>query len=400
MEIAEPEYYEEMIEEDHPNDWAPRSTRVLISIIVMILYPVLLIVYYFNREELYTSGEKICDSTSKIPGKWLYWYVYFFANYFDRLVPIGGCFLLMVGVDKAITLKVVFVLMFAMHSRNILRNWFEDNRPLYTSANLKIPALICNCSFGMPSGHVEGTTTLWTMLLYVCMLHSRTLSRLAKFMGILVVAFTQLSMVFAMMYTGRHTIYQGLISLFHTGFWLSFMCVADPAFTKICRGFLNGDVLATIKTWAIALSIYIFTSAFWLIYLEPRLFAFNGNPQIRCFECRRHNNLDMRLAMTKGFAISASTLGITTALTITRAKSYARNDSIFWDHFSCEGICRLFFLFLLNMLNFNKIKITNSGIDSYMFASLITFSSAFIYTLLFPKITQCLKIKFKGDFEY
>lgn len=391
---------ESLIEEDHPSDWSPRKFRVTISYIFIVLYPCILLIYYFNRHNWYKWGEQVCDSVSQWTNSAVYYYFNFYANYFDRFVPIGGTFLLLVGVDKPTTLKAIFFTAMSMHSRNIIRDWFEDNRPLYTSSNLRIPALNCNCSFGMPSGHVEGTTTLNFMLLYVCLLCSRTLSRSAKLCGVAVVLTTQFSMIMAMVYTGRHTIIQGSISLFNTAFWMSIMCVSDPGFTRFCRGFINGDTLSTIKVWLVAIGIYVLASAAWLIYLEPTLFNFKGNYQIRCFECTREHNLSMRLAMTKGFAISATSLGIVSGLTITRAKSLERNDNMLWDHFSCEGIARISFLFTLNLLNFTKLEIRSSEIDSYMFCSGSTFLSAFLFTVLFPKIAQCLRIQFKGDLVY
>ena len=104
--------------EEHEHDWMPRNIRVILAVIMLIVYPILLILYYFNRENVYKWGEDLCNKTSKWGGTPVYWYAYVYANYFDRFVPIGGCFLLMVGVEKATTLKGAFVLMMAMHSRN------------------------------------------------------------------------------------------------------------------------------------------------------------------------------------------------------------------------------------------------------------------------------------------
>lgn len=366
----------------------------------MILYPIVLIWYYFNRDSIWNWAEKLCDASSRVGGSGVEMMTYLFSNYFDRLTPVGCCALLMLGVDKANALKTGFVFILGMHSRNLLRNWFEDNRPLYTSANLRMTQLICNCSFGIPSGHVEGTATMNICILYACILHSRTNTRTTKTIGVLVVALLQALMIFSMMYTGRHHIVQGSISLLHSFFWMGFMAVCDPLWTKLCRGFLNGDKKALIALWSMAFGIYLTVGALWLLWLEPKLFAFKPKYLYRCHECFKNNNYAMRISMTKAFANAAVPLGIVSGLTVTGANSLERNDNIFWDHMTCEGIGRFFFLFLLNILNFTSIPIKTSSIDSFLYSTIFCFATNFLFVVLFPKITECLRIRFKGDLIY
>jgi len=364
-------------------------------------YTGVLVWYYFYRDQFWDSGEKMCEELSQWGGIGIRRVAEIWAMYFDKLVPIGGCLLLCLSVDKAEGLASSLILSASMQSRNMLRAFFEDNRPVYTASKLKITFPDCNCSFGMPSGHVEGSTTLNCLLIYNILLKSRSVSTTGKALAVVVVLLIQLIMIFSMVYTGRHNLLQSIISSLHSYFWLGIYYATGPQLVASCRSLLTGySKYSLIKVWTISFLIFAITSLSWLFYFEPNLANFKGHYQIRCFECTRNSNHKMRITMTKIFAYSANTLGLVSAITALGVRSFDKNDRTFFDHLSLQGVGRLFFVFLFCILSFTKFQIRSSSIDEYLTSAAIVFVTNFAFVAGWPKVIDCLNLRFIGDIEY
>ena len=394
-EVTEEEI-EDLIEEDHRDDWAKRRTRLILSGICAASYPILICLYLVYRHQMWEWNMRFCEWLSTIGGSWTDSYQEFFAEYLDRFFPAGDCVFVLFGVDKAVSIKTGLVYIWAMHSRNFLRDWLEEERPYYLSTKLKGD---CACSFGMPSGHVEGAATMYGFLLYVSVIHSRSISRSGKLAGIAVWLFIVLSMCFSMIRSGRHSLVQCLLSVHHSLFWMAVMCLGDPWLTSMSRGLIGGK-RGKAEIWLLSVGTAILCGWSWLYYLEPLITHYKAPTRVRCISCLADHNAAIRMRMTRVFSTSISAVGMVAGITVTGARSTERNDDIFMDHMSLEGLSRLFFLLLLNIFYFMKFNVKLDEFENYLFCSGLCLAASFLFFVGFPKITQCLGLQFKGDLKY
>lgn len=126
---------------------------------------VLLMVWYFAmRPTIWQWSVYSSEVLSALPEKWYYWF-WPFSNTLYEWFGWLPALLLLFAPRKDSMMRSVFVMVLSFVYRNYMRAIVKEKRPLFED-NRIVLLTSCNCSFGFPSGHSEGSCIMYTMAVY------------------------------------------------------------------------------------------------------------------------------------------------------------------------------------------------------------------------------------------
>lgn len=368
-------------------------TRLYIAAVVAAVYPIMFVFYVVFEDGLWKAS---VDTSAYLSQFDRYkWYSTIFSEIFYKWYPFVFGLLLVISPRKDSALKAGFIFYASHLFRNYLRLWIKETRPYYTTLRIKERAS-CNCSFGMPSGHSEGTAMLYSIILYDWVLQTRHYAKWKKILGIFIVAWITISVMFSRVYYGKHSLPQVFLGTGQALFFLSLMCIYDDRLDLYFHDFLQRKRYAVVSLFIICLSTSIINIVAWIAYFDKK----TGDYEfffVRCSKCFEDENLKTRQDLATSLVFTSMTLGLIGGYILAKVHYEGHNDYMVNQHFSLKGLARISLMLLwyspLLIIMFTDLE-PKVGVIVY---SLVYILVGFLASFVDTKVRRWLKLEFKGD---
>jgi membrane-associated phospholipid phosphatase len=392
---------DELIEdiENHEQEETPgetfmldKSQRTNLALGCVIIYALLWVIYLIFREQLWSFSVKISVSLSKNGGP-LLWYCWLFSEIFYKwytlIIGILGVFA--PRKDRMLTSVVTFISSYVL--RQYIRLIIAETRPQYTTLDITMRGG-CNCSFGMPSGHSEGSSMVYALLFYNIIPLKASVS--LKLKMLLSFWFITISVAFSRVYYGRHSIPQVVLGLWQGVTAFAIMLAFEDQLNSFFRRLLAGgkyEVKILISLNAIVLLTNISS---WALFFNQRIANTDLN-SLTCFECFSNNNLLVRLDLGKAIIFPTIFLGMCIGYWVGGIRVEPFNPEYFNQQMSLLAIKRI----LLNLLMYSPILIVlfmkGDTLGVMSVGVLAYLMSGFLLSVVEIRMRRLLCIQLAGD---
>lgn len=279
------------------SEWFASEIKTILLAGFFLFYALLWIIWIFFNKDLWSTAIKMSVTLSRIRGFLLIYCWTFSEIFFKWYIFIFGILIVYAPrKDRAWTSIATFIASYTF--RQYFRLIAEESRPQYDS--LDIVGKSCNCSFGMPSGHSEGSTMLYTLLFYNFM-SSRPSTKQRVILSSFA-AWICLSIYFSRIYFGRHSLLQ--VSLGGSQGLLFFLLMLrfEKPLNAFFLDFLNGGKNSSRILLAITSISSVLSLVLWYSYFDGRLKS-QSYPHVRCDKCFAEGNLGFRLDLGKALQL-------------------------------------------------------------------------------------------------
>lgn len=230
-------------------------TLTMLTVFVLLGYAGLWIWYWRTKDPYHTHSHELITNL---------------ANYGMILKPVSSVIivvyrihkviiplLLLMAPRKDIALRTITMIVINDTVQEFIRLFILEGRPFYdmtTVSTLKE----CFCSFGMPSGHLQGSTMLCCIVVYEICLHRR-ISKKQGFLIMSVFATIILCMMFGRLYLTKHSLPQLVLGMWQTFVIFFLGLYFEDTLNNICRKFLNRN--SRVVFWFLSTAILLATLA-------------------------------------------------------------------------------------------------------------------------------------------
>lgn len=227
----------------------------------LLLYSSLWLFFFLYRPQILSSSVSLSKSLSQtrnpsnypreevtIWANLLYAYSWAFTNVaYKWYILVIGLFVVFLK-DKVRGYKACFVFVVSYAVRQYLRLFIAETRPLFESD--EIYTKYCSCSWGMPSGHSEGSAMVYSLLIYEFILRDihtgpegkklvKNFTKASKITFIFVGFWIVFSVMFSRLYFGSHTYGQVLLGFTQALVAFSLMIFFERPLENYFLRFLN-----------------------------------------------------------------------------------------------------------------------------------------------------------------
>ena len=363
------------------------------AISTLLIYIVLWIVYGTSHSTLWMDSLNAARSLSQ-HGGFLHGYSWTFSEIFYKwymtIIPL--LLLFAPRKDSALTSIVAFVLSYAV--RQYIRLCVAETRPYYDDEGIVL-RLNCDCSYGMPSGHSEGTAMLYSLLFYELFVHNSE-SRARRLSLAAAWVFITGSVMFSRVYFGRHSLPQVVLGAWQGLTVFMLIILFQKPLNRLSLGFLNGD--RQIIKWVALTSwiIPVLSVILWYSVWENQIKT-NTLPHKRCFECWNNEAAKIRNDLGPALMLPWILPGLLFGLAKSGSSWQTYNPDLFRLHWSLQGlkkflifaVCYAPLLLVIGISYPVDIKVPVS-IGIYMLTGILT---GWVPIYLFHK----WKLNFPGD---
>lgn len=374
------------------------STQKLhLAIGVTVLYAITWIVYLLFKSSIWDVSISISAPLSQMTTSFLAYYSWTFSTPLYEWYPLmtGMYLLLSVRKDRALTCLTAFWVSNVI--RQYLRILLSEYRPEYVS--LSVFNKSCDCTFGMPSGHSEGSATMWSLTFFNFM-PAKSSTRLRV---ILIVAWFYIvfSTMFARVFYGRHTLAQVFIGSLQGAMCFTWMLVFEKQGNEYFRKILDGG-MAQIKSLIIAASVFaIVVVTTWYTFLDNYMQYSNYAPVARCQTCFTGGLLKLRGQLGKDFCLSMMHVGLAYGLACGKIINPETNPNMLWNHFSWKGIARIIVIGIFYLPKLFAALVKPSDVFWIIpYFNLINVSVGFLLVFGDAYLRRIFSLEFHGDYLF
>lgn len=371
-----------------------RKGQVIISVAVVVMYPVWWIIYGVFREPLWRASVNSSIALSQYGG-FLNVYSWIFSNVFFKWYIALMAILLLIAPRKDSTMKSITVFMISYTIRQYLRLFIQEDRPQYVSQEIVLRAG-CDCAFGMPSGHSEGSTMLYSLLFFELIIQTKHFSKLTKYLFTGLAFYIILSIMFARVYYGRHSIPQVILGSWQGMFFFALMVLFEAPLNLFFRKFLNRGRKQFFILLAVGSFIIIANLLFWFLYFDRAIQDASHGKTI-CVSCFEKNALKMRIPLAQSLVLPSMYLGIVIGYHFGMPTFLEYNEHMLRLHFTWKGLARVVVMTLMHWPMLIFLGLHSDPNWTVPIGTLIYILTGFLITFVDLLINQKLKIDFRGD---
>ncbi len=296
-----------------------RTRRVLCYSIIC-LFVLQWILWGVLKSSLWTLSIEASVGLSRHNG-FLFVYSWIFSQIFYMWYPVILGLLLFFSPKKESALTSCFTFMASYFVRQYLRLIIRESRPQYDSVDIVMRGG-CNCSFGMPSGHSEGSAMIYCLLLYETVFQSAKMSRRVKAVWLGVGLFVVVSVLFSRVYFGRHSLPQvvigGWMGLTSFSLMLLFKKHLDGFFLKVANGDRPKQWLLTLFTGTIvALNIILWFAVF------NRSIEHHKIAPLTCLHCFIDRAREIKVDLSRALCYPATGFGMSLGFLLLRTRLHS-----------------------------------------------------------------------------
>lgn len=371
-----------------------RRSQIIIAVCVVVVYPVLWIIYGVFREPLWRASVNASVALSQ-HGGFLNVYSWIFSNIFYQWYIALIAILLLFAPRKDSALKSITVFMVSYVFRQYLRLFIHEDRPQYVSSEIILRAG-CDCSFGMPSGHSEGSTMLYSLLFYELFIQTKHFSKFIKYLVTGFAFYIVISIMFARVYYGRHSIPQVILGSWQAMFFFALMIIFQKPLDIFFRKFLNRARLQFYVLLSIGFLIIASNLLLWFLYFDG-VIREKSKRRLICNKCFENDALMMRLPLGISLVLPSMYLGIILGFQFGLPNFLEYNDHMLRMHLSWKGLARISIMALMHFPMLVLIGLNSSPDVAVPVGSFIYALTGFLITFADLFINQKLNIDFRGD---
>lgn len=230
--------------------------------------------------------------------------------------------------------------------RQYIRAIVKEPRPLFQKSRI-IPHSYCSCSFGFPSGHSEGSTLFYGLLLYELVLQNPTYSLKTKRIWTGVTVFTVLNIMLSRLYFGLHSIPQIVIGASQGLVAISVMLCFEQPLDKVFAGLLHGSRKVMLSLVGISAFVAVSNFLVYNYYFDHQIAVYGKITAVNCKYC--FDNSLARIRKSTAFAFQYPAVAVTLFWGIYMLNPYYNGcyPDTLESHFSKKGLLR--FLVLLEV---------------------------------------------------
>jgi len=314
-----------------------KTTKLLLCSFFIILYPVLWIIYGVYRKQLWEASIETSIYLSQYGG-FLLGYSWTFSEIFYKwYVGVIGI-LIVFSPRKDSAYKSIFTFLISYSARQYIRLSIAEPRPQYRSTGITYRGG-CECSYGMPSGHSEGSCMLYSLIFYELVIQNRKVSKRTKIFFIIFGVYIVLSIMFARVYYGRHSIPQVVLGATQGLFAFSVMTLFEPKLDMFFRRYLRGGKVEEV---VITVGSLIFTAVSlfsWYLYFEGSIIK-KDLQAVDCFKCLVDEKEPIRLDLGKSLTLPSVSVGLVIGNSVARIAYPVYNEAMLHENWSLKGIYR------------------------------------------------------------
>ena len=292
-------------------------TRRALCYSAVCLFVLLWILWGVFKSALWRDSVRVSVGLSR-HGGFLFVYSWIFSQVFFMWYPVILGLLLFLSPRKESALTACYTFMASYFVRQYLRLAIRESRPQYDSADIVMRGG-CNCSFGMPSGHSEGSAMIYALLLHETVFQSARLSRCHKAAWLGLGVFVVLSVLFSRVYFGRHSLPQvvigGWMGLTAFSLMLLFKKQLDSFFLKVANGDRPKQWLLLLVSGApVALNIVLWFAVF------NRSIEHSGIAPLTCLHCFENRAREIKVDLSRALCYPAAGFGMSLGFLLLRTR--------------------------------------------------------------------------------
>lgn len=365
----------------------------------MLAYIIAVLLYIVAGDALWKLSISSSEFLSNLPGIFNH-YFWIYSNPAYAAYHYLGGFLILLAAQKDSAVKSLNIFMMSCVVRNYVRCIVKEGRPIFETNSINRSVTGCNCSFGFPSGHSEGSSMFYSILIYELVIQNGTVAPKIKTAATIIGVFTVVNVMVSRMYYGMHSIPQVTVGATQGLFFFSLSVLYQYKLVPIYRKLLNGDWNAYIltSTWYLvvaALNLLSYSAIF-----DDQLSRYSRPSYNQCGECFMHGLSKFRSGIIRGFQYFFIGFGFNTGIYLLKGKYAERNHSVLEQHKSVLGLKRILLMVLCTsttLVTYLPIFPTGSPVLFGLVCLVVYFLVGFTITFIFTKVSTLLGINLPGD---
>lgn len=381
--------------------WPPMSTRerqrrFAIFMVFALVYASLWAAYLTSGDLLWNLSVELSQSARSWP-TFLKAYFQAFSGPFYKWNPFLMSLMFMLVPMKESGLKAITVYIFSHMARQYIRMIFMEKRPIFDDTKQFVDEE-CSCSFGFPSGHSEGSATMYTLVIYELVVANKKISWYAKSLSKLFGVHIVLSVMASRLYFGKHSIPQVAI-----GAWQSLVCfflayLFEDKLNNFFWRFLTRKETQVRVVFFLLAATTVANVLLWFLVFDKRMREFSEYTSVRCQQCFE----DSLYAFRKDTIMSLQAVVITAG--VFAGLLYLKPNKLIYmgytkEQLGAKGLKRLVLMVLLHApLGVALLPWTGISLDVYFAAiSGCYFFGGAAITYGFTTLARCLGLAVDGD---
>lgn len=367
----------------------PPTPATKVSIwLVLLAFKVCLVVHSTSRDWIWRVSVAASESLSAWPDFWQH-YFWLFSNPLYVWFGATPALLLLAAPKKDSALKSIFVLMLSYWVRNLMRAFARESRPMFGDNSIVMRSS-CNCSFGYPSGHSEGSAIAYGLVIYEFVVQNKTLDSKAKTKFVVAGVLIVLNVMLSRIYFGKHTIAQVLVG---ATLGLSFVCLSirfEEPLVLLFRRFLNGDLGSFLIIGGSFFFMICMNFILWFATFDSSIAGLKEFRSSRCSYCFDNNLLFFRNGTASALQFVAYGFGMFLGIYLLGTKYLKHSTCNFNDLFKARNFKRVLLMVLCNLplLLFAVIRRLTDPAQILSLSALTFLASGFSMTFGFYKLCR------------
>ncbi len=374
-------------EEFDPVEPLTSAKKVSIWVVLLVL-KVFLIIHSTSPQWIWKISVAVSEKMSAWPDFWEY-YFWLFSNPLYRWFGATPALLLLAAPKKDSALKSIFILMVSYWVRNLMRAFVRESRPIFGDNNIVMRSG-CDCSFGYPSGHSEGSAIAYGLVIFELVVQNKSLTAATKKKCVVAGVLVVLNVMLSRVYYGKHSIAQVLVG---GTLGLSFVCLGirfEESLVLLFRRFLNGDLMSFAIIGGSFIFMVCMNFILWFATFDSSIAGLKEFRSSRCSYCFDNNLLFFRKGTASALQFVVYGFGMFLGIYLLRTKYLKHSSCGIHDLFKVKNFKRLLLMVLCNspLLLFSVIRRLKEPSHVLVCAALTFLTSGFCMTFGFYKLCK------------
>lgn len=373
-----------------------RRKRLAIFLAVAVAYAGLWVAYLACGEALWSLSVEFSLSARDWP-TWLKYYFQAFSGPFYKWNPFLMSLLFMLVPMKESGLKAICVYITSHMARQYIRMIVMERRPIFDDTQQFVDEE-CSCSFGFPSGHSEGSATMYTLVIYELVVMNKQVSRGAKTVCKCLGVFIVCNVMLSRLYFAKHSIPQVTIGACQSLVCFFLAYLFEDKLNNFFWRLLNGKE-RQVRTVLLLLAATVLANvALWFLHFDRRIARFSRYSSRRCEQCFENGLYAIRKDTIMSLQAVVITAGVFAGLLCLRPNKLIYTKYLH-EQLGLKGLKRLLLMALLQApLAVALLPSTSLNLDAYfLLVSGFYFVGGLNITYGFSALARKLGLAIDGD---
>lgn len=369
-----------------------RKSRLHLAVAVTSIYLVSWLVWYFCNDLLWESTIEASIYLSHQTGflNWLSWFSSGILYQWHFYLP-AILILFAPRKDRALTSGFVYLVSYLV--RQYIRLLIHENRPIFESKEIKKSSY--GCSFGMPSGHSEGITLLYSLIAYNFMSIKPTVAE--KLLICFLVWSLCFCVYFSRFYYGMHSYLQIINGACQGWLFFCWFLYLEAPLNQFFRQILNSKEKATLLIWRTTGCITLVSLLLWYFWFDVYLKGLKIYHET-CHKCFIDENKAFRVDLGRGLIFGSYMFGLSMGIATIEPYYKPTRPSVATYKakiFSLPGLKKFGFMLVVHLPLLTSF--IGGDPDWIVLLNLTSFTLVGFLVGHLSRICQIFKCDFRGD---